>query len=499
MDESIWWKIREVAGRQIVEFPNPEALVFSPAGAEYFEEDNDLEIYAGGRGGAKDHNMEIKKLIRAYCEYPKLAANPIRAGYRYHLGLFASTEENLIENLAKFRSFIPKVPGKARDGTENYRFDVEKQQFHLFGRDQLVISCVSLYNPTAVRSKGFDDVILTEAQLMKESDVEKEVFGVVFRPGYPGRMGMTGNPDEGGWFDQACDQAENGVGYYGNWKFYHVTTFDNPHCSPRIIEQALRLREKNPWRYRVEVMGERNVRVPKDAAPDCPFTTGLLECAFTSEYFPAPANPIIYYDLAWTGRDKLAALFTDPARNMPFRLDFYEKTVNVVDPNNPNTEAIIKIMERDFREFPGAKMYYDATGPLGRSLAAHIPRHMVGRVKPIVWHQSTKNARVGDAMTRLVPGDDGKSIGWKLPDPKSYPFGSAQQRQNFIELYGQIMHYREIQTTTKGGQPSIYYTKGEGWNDDGVDAWTSTATLLPPTRKPVVRRPIRERSLGIYA
>lgn len=499
MDESIWWRIREAAGRQIVEFPLPEALLLSEVGADYFREDNPLELYAGGRGGAKDFNMILKKLIRGFTEYPKLQANRVRAGYVYHLALFAPKDETNMESLAKLQDFIPKIPGKARDGTDNYHYSVEDQQFHLFGRNQFVISCISLFNPRSARSKGCDDAILTEAQIMKEADIENEVFGVVFRPGYPGRMGMTGNPDEGGWFDQACDQAAKGVGYYGNWKLYEVTPFDNPHANPEVLDQLLRMRDKNPWRFRVQVLGERNVRVPKDAAPDCPFTTGLLDCAFTSEYAPAPSNPIIYYDLAWTGRDKLAALFTDPARNMPFRLDFYDKTVNVVDPNNPDARPIVKIMERDFAEFPGAKIFYDATGPLGRSLGVHIPRHMVGRVKGITWHQSTKNARVGDAMMRLVPDDNGRSMGWRLPDLKTYPFSSGQQRQNFSELYGQILHYREIQTTSKNGQPSIYYTKGEGWDDDGVDAWTSTATLLPPMRKVVPRRPIRERSLGLYA
>lgn len=469
------------------------------AGSEYFAEDHPREILVGGRGAAKDFDMILKKLSRGFMYYPVQLRHRIRAGIVYHLVMFAHTEENFVDNLAKLTDFIPKIPGKAVDGTNNYRYDVEKQQFHLFGKDQLVVSCVSLYKATAARSKGCDDAILTEAQLMKEKDVENEIFGVVFRPTYPGRLGMTANPDEGGWVDQACEQAKTGNGYYGNFRLYERTMYDNPHCTQDMLEQALRLRDKNPWRYRVQVLGERNVIVPEDAAPNCAITTGLLEGCYTEEYEPAPLNPIIYYDLAWTGADKMAEMFTDPQRSFIFELNFYDKTTTIADPSKPNVTPIVKIMEAAYRRFPGAKIYYDATGPLGRNVWPHIPPYMRHRVTAVNRAGGVKNQHVGACLLRMVPDETtGKAVGLRLPDPKKYRFGSTQQKQNFIELYGQMLHYREIQTVTKTGQPAVYYTKGEGWGDDGMDALTGTCFYLPPMQKPYVRKRLSESRLGMY-
>lgn len=486
---SSYWRITETDAERRVEFPVVDALTFSERQWEYFRGDWERELMCAGRGVGKDHLALLKKVVRAFREYLRrraMGSTWNRGGARYFLAILAGDEKSYQDCLAKLHDFIPVIPGGSEFGGPNYHYSSERLEWTLFGRGELVIKAINLYRAQQAkgendharfRGPGFDDALVTEGQKLGLRMLSSDIFPMVFRPGYPGWITINGTPNDG-WFDEACDQAEERRGYFGNWSLWTATSFDNPLLTPEAAEQIAREREANPWLFDRERMARRHVRMPAEVAPDSPFRLGLLECGFTDSQAPLqPGQALVSWDLFYGGDDEMVRCVFDKVTCQLVAVDVWNRSSFQFDVKSPDYSGFIGLFEKTARDFPGCKQVYDATGPYGVGLAPHLPRHL--RIMPIVRNNAVKNKHVGDLLARLEQrGADGKSMGIRLPDPNKCAFASDEQRRQMRRLVDQLTHYRAI-TATKAGTPTLRYTKGEGYGDDLVDAVTLGCSELP--------------------
>lgn len=490
--ETPYWSVTEEEdGCRHVRMLELNKLVLSPPQRKYLTANTGQEVYVAGRGAAKSHCSLIKKLKRAYRNYAQRRAmgrDWIRAGPLYHLAVCAPSAPNYAANFKKLLDFIPKIDGTGRGKKPLYVWSARDKAFKLFGENQLQITLVTLWNPDNVRGEGWDDCLVDEAQDCDPDELEAVVYPMVFRAGFGDGIGdeqmkcitLAGSP-KNNWLDEAAEQARDKRGFYGDWAYFSGTCYDNPLATKADRKAWARIQEKNPARFDREYLGKLKVRVSAEDAGECIFTAGLLACAYEALRFELHGPPLIVFDLAYGGKDRIVRGIWDRATCALVKLDIWTSEELKIETDNPWV-SIKKLFERTAREYPGCKIVYDATGPYGSVGAGHIPRHV--NAVGVVRNNAEKNKHVENFMERLAAIDpDGRSSGIQLPDPKKYPFENKKQRENVEYMIEEIVNYRMlIEESKKTGRKVVRYMKGEDYGDDTVDMVTIACSQLPAMR-----------------
>lgn len=498
MSEVKYWKFDDSGGQRRLIFPNWSAIKLSAKQAEFFFNDYRKEIVMAGRGFGKDYISLLKKVNYAFKRYferregndPEFIG---RAGLLWHLGIMAAESGNYKDNINKLRTMLPKIPGIGVGGQPNFYYNRKEEYFELFGEGQLRISLISLFGDGGQRGPGYDDCLVTEAQAITEDKYMSVVVPMVFRPGYEGRMTLIGT-GLCNWFDNAVEEARNGTGFYGDYKLFCGTSFDNPKLTLEGARDLLREYEKNPGRFKRERLGLPNIIVTDNAKPDCPFTEGLVSACLTKDRITLNGPPLVIIDLAYGGSDKICRGVWNKETASLFRLDYFTSDELKIDIKNPYG-AIAKFFEDTARLFPGCTIAYDCQGQYGGSVQAYVPRHI--KLVPMRRNRQEKNNMVEDVITRMALVDAmGKSIGIRLPDPNS-PHLDAATKKWMPKLLKDLYHLRKVTVQNARGDYSYYYTKGEGYEDDGPDmiSW-SMSQLNPMNKRPIKINPAQvNRSL----
>ena len=415
-----YWTEERLAGERRLTFPSP-GLVFSRKQAEYLASDNPRELMCAGRGVGKDHLALLKKVLVGVRGYLGRRNDPTwsRAGARYMLAVLAGDEKSYTDCIAKLHDFVPQVPGYNAAGEPNYHFSSERIEWTLWGRNEFVIRVFNLYRAEQsknsehgrFRGPGFDDCLVTEAQKLSPHVIEGDIMPMVVRGGFQARITLNGTPADN-WFDSACDEAEEGRGYFGNWSLWTATSFDNPLNSAEVAEQMLRERDKNPWRFDRERMAARHVRMPSETVPDCPFALGMVEAALYSEPVSVqPGQVVVAWDLFYGGNDTMTRFAADKVSCKVFDIRSWRRGEFAFDVKHPDYTGFVGLFEQAARQWPGCRQVYDTTGPYGAGIGPALPPHLRQRVIGGGEEQSDQEPACGGSAGEARGAGEGWAFG----------------------------------------------------------------------------------------
>ena len=482
-----YWTVTEENGRRRFQFDWSRTRL-SRSQAELFYSKAPKEIVMAGRGWGKDHVSLLKKVYNGLIQYNRrirgLDPGMDRAGLIWHLGVMAGESASSDDNINKLPPMLPRLPGRGVGGRPLFHYDRKEEYFELFGENQFRISLISLFGEGGQRGPGYDDVLVTEAQDITEDKFLSVVLPMAIRPGYRTSLTLVGTGKQN-WFDKAVLEAQVGEGFYGDYKFFGGTCFDNPKTDVLAASQILREYEKNPGRFQRERLGLPNVAITPDEKPDCPFHPGLVEKCLSHDRPVVPPQPLVVFDLMYGGNDEICRGVWNRETGELCRLDFYTTKDLNIDINNPYP-SIAKLFTETNQMFPGCIIAYDRQGQFGGSVAVHVPKHI--RLVPMTRGRTEKNTMVESAVERMsLLNAHGRSVGIKMPHPDSR-WLDARQKQFIAKLLRDLYAYKRVVVELPKGGTSYFYTKGDGIGirDDGPDmiSW-AMSQLRPLNRVPV--------------
>lgn len=495
-------KIIDADGERRLVWPDWSKVRFSRNQAKYIYSDNPLKIVMAGRGFGKDFCALWEKTIKGYDKYfARRDGRDLsfrRPGLKYHLMCFAGEKKSYEDNINKLHSILPRIPGKGIGGRPNFYWNNEEQRFELFGLNQFWISMFTLYGSGNKRGPGGDDILVTEAQAVSKNKFMSVVMPMTVRGGYGGNLSAIGTGNCG-WFDDAYEQAQRGNPdeYFGNWAAFDGTSFDNPDMTDTEAKQALREYLENPSRFQIERLGLPNIILRPEEKPECPFHEGMVANCLTMDRLTIPPQPLVIMDLQYGGADKLCRGIWDKNTHTLPMLDFYEAKDLGVTLDNPYV-GLTKFFIETNQMFPGCTIAYDAQGRYGGSLQLHVPAHI--KLLPMTRTRPKKNTHVENVIERMsFLGSNSRSAGLRMPHPDA-PWLNDNQRKNFQKLLTDLYHYRRVTVTKPNGETDYYYTKGEGYEDDGPDMLSWSTEQLRPMNKvmPNVSKNGRAFRRGLY-
>lgn len=477
-----YWIIEEVGGEIVFRFDWSRTKL-SKKQADFFFSVAPKEIVMAGRGFGKDHIALLKKIYNGIQRYweRRMGLDPAgdRAGLVWHLGVMAGESGSYDDNINKLFTMLPRLPGKGVGGRPMFFYNRKEQYFELFGLNQFRVSLITLYGDGGQRGPGYDDALVTEAQDIDEDKFLSVVLPMCVRPGYRTSLTLVGT-GLCNWFDDACDQAIEGAGFYGDYKFFGGTSFDNPKTDVLTASQILKEYDKNPGRFQRERLGLPNVHITPDEKPDCPFHPGLVEACLHHDRPVIPPQPLVVMDLIYGGKDELCRGVWNKDTGELCRVDFFtseELGIKIDDPYPSLTKFFVETSQ----QFPGCTIAYDKQGQKGSTVQSTVPKHI--RLIPMTRNRQQKNAMVEEVIERMsLIGSNGKSLGLKIPHPDNR-WLDAQQKKAFAKLLRDLYAYKKVTVdpvTERGAarETVYFYTKGDGpkVRDDGPDmlSWATT-------------------------
>jgi hypothetical protein len=411
-----------------------------------------------------------------------------------------------LETWDKLKDQIPKIPGRASDGSLNYQVHEGKRKYiQLFGNKGIRFEMVTLFIPDNVRGRGWDICLITEAAFMDKVTFRKVVLKRVNRSDYYGAIMLISTP-KNNWFDEACEDARDKKGgEFSSYQYFHATSFDNPKLDQRVLDKIRAQERGNPAEFEQERMAKLFVTVVESGA-DRPFEPGVVACCLTKEPIKLSMRhheTLLVFDLIYGGEDKLCLGVWNAGNFGLARLHFWTSAELKIDVTNP-AGSLVPLIEREAAKYPGCKVAFDIQGQYGGSLASLLPARL--RIIPMKRTRDQKNDHVENCFTRMATVDqNGISLGIRLPDPNSSHL-EPQQRVFVKMLLEQVYRYRKIYVKDKEGNQKrkadgtleYYYTKGEGVGDDGMDMVSWACSQLPgmEQRKALDMAAIRRRVLG---
>lgn len=477
-DDSVW-KIIETDDALRVCFPDWEAIELSEKQFDILSSQAERKMINAGAGFGKDWIGIFEIISRAITLYNSRRNDPTfrRTGPLVNVAICAPTEPNYKETWDKLVEMVPQVPGLAMDGTRNYESITSKHKsITLFGKRGIRFNMITLFDPNNIRGQGWDIVLITEAAFMSLDTYKRIVLKRVNRGNYFGMIILISTPD-GNWWDFACDQAIEKRGLFRDFQYFHATSFDNPTNVAKNMKAMLDERDDNPWLFDQERMAKLHIKAPKEGEGRF-LIPGMMECSYYHERPTLTGETWAVFDLMYGGEDRLCRGIWDGPTQKLIDVRFWTAAELEMDAKNPYA-SIAKLFDQTNRLYPGCKIAYDCQGQQGGSVQAHCPGHL--RLYPMRRSHDQKNAMVDDFLGRLANLDqNGRSIGIKFPHPECKWFTGLQQKQ-FGELYDEIFNYRRIIEQRKD-KPYVYYTKGEGYGDDGMDMVSWACSKLPAMR-----------------
>jgi hypothetical protein len=488
------WSVWETESGYDVRDPDWSLVKVSRKQADILSYPGKHLIVNAGTGFGKDWiGVEWAKKLAKRLRSKRVKSGFRRGGPLVTVAICAPTEPNYLETWDKLKAQLPQIPGNALDGSPNYIcHEGKRKSITLFGKNGIRFEMVTLFNANSVRGRGWDICLITEAAFMKKTTFRKVVLKRVNRGGYYGAIMLISTPNNG-WFDDACDDAEHGLGgEFSMYRYFEATSYDNPLMSDETRAEIRAQEMGNPLEHAQERLAKRHVKVIEGTL-DCPFDTKVVLSALSMDKPQVTGRVLLFFDLQYGGTDNLG--FTAIDENTRRQIDVRYWTAKELgisgEKNIQRVYAVIKdLMVAQAERYRPCRVGYDRQGQLGGALINHLP----GWMNPIpeTRNRDKKNGNVEDLLLRMQTADKaGRSVGILLLDPKN-PYLTPKQREAAQLQYDQIVTYQKVYDLDDDGNPKIdpktnryvyYYTKGP-YGDDLVDADTWACGLLPPLSRP---------------
>jgi hypothetical protein len=467
-------------GENRVVWPAWDRIRMSPTQWDLFHCPKKKRLFNAGRGLGKDWAALFRILYRSKELYWRRKAEGFeRDGPIVHVAVAALSTPNVEPTWQKMRAMAPVVPGRSKDGIPNTAWNRREGTLKMYGENEYQVSLVSLWDTKLVLGDGYDFWLVTEGKLIDSQTLMETVLPMCERSDYHGDITLVSTPDNTTEWDEWCEQARDGRGYFSDWAYYHAEYWQNPRMSDERRREIAKLAQLNPFMYEREYLARLRVNVPESGNVECPVTPALLDCATTTERIVVQGAPLVAFDLAYGGQDLVVRTVWDKVTCGLAQIDCWTKDELGLTAEN-KFQGLSALFERTSRDFPGCQIVYDATGPNGSIVHLHVPRWV--RIKGVTRNRAVKNKNVGDLIERLTNvGADGKSRGIRLPAFEGYPHVNETQRRNVKMLREDLLHYRQTVTEVRG-QKAVSYTKGQGYGDDTVDSVTIACSELPAMR-----------------
>lgn len=486
------WSLKETGSGTILTFPDWEQIEMSQKQWDVFSYPGKRMMINAGTGFGKDWIAIFKGIDKAWdlWEERKDDKSFKRSRHLVNVAICAPTVTNYKETWDKLLNMVPHVPGTT-DGEANYKVLASNKSLsiQLFGKHGILFHMVTLFDANNVRGQGWDICIITEAAFAKLETYRRVVLKRVTRGNYYNMIILISTPNpEDEWWDDACDQAIEGRGLFGDFAYFHATSYDNPTLTQENAEAMLKERDANPWEYDQERLAKLHVKASQGEGLF--LTRKMLESAFYTEKPQVRNSLLAVFDLMYGGRDRLCRGIWDQMTNTLIDVRFWTSAELKIDPENPEP-SIAALFHETTMEFPNCMIAYDKQGRQGGGVAAHVNRRI--RLKPMTRGHVQKNAMVDDFVGRLALVDKNqKCIGIRLPDENA-TWLTERQRKHVKELYLEIVNYQRVFTEGRDGKPKIIYTKGPQYGDDGIDMCTWACPLLRPVRRQIHTESVQSR------
>jgi len=473
----------------IIQFPNPNLILSSKQAAVLLSKSPRI-IVAGGRGSGKDFlgiNWAILHSLRIYASRKAGGAFP-RAGATVKVGFLSPTEKHLDETFDQFCDLFPKeIPNRI--------YVSEPRRCIVFNGDLTF----HFYNINeSLRGKGFDITQISELiNLRNEEDYFKIVEPCINRPMHEGLCFIQSST--GGLFDNWFQKAQKKDAYWGMFDPHHLVTYDNPYITANEIIMLEAKKKTQEYMFRCENMAELFVRKPPSEAiiGETIFTPNQISDAMVSEaedYLTTP-NFSIGCDLAFLGDDEALFITIHIPTKTVVHIEAYQKTTN---------KQLKEIFEKLYRQWNNPQFYVDCTAPKQSAFyeteLCSLPFY--NRInRTIIRASSDRFSKFADNFTKdhLVRILENRVINNSIRFPAlplldangsyldidAFDFnklphvGEQNQKQNFLNLYDQLLDVKR-KTDTKQGKEIYWYVKGDRvGKDDYFDSLILAQRGLP--------------------